>query len=762
VNAARPAALLLATLAALGAPVLAGAQQTVNPIHPTFAPVDAEGRPARRAEDVSADRTCGACHDTRWIGEHSGHASGAAKATCIQCHVDGARLDPTRTGADGRLVREALRIGPARSATCAACHGVIGDAKHAVALPAELEGAPAPGRTWSLTLGQGAIFAPQRMSDSFLNLQGKGELAAPWDVHAAKLVDCVGCHYAPNDPRRSDGKKSRLTYVTNDPRRPSNAEFLVRPDHRLAEPDCRTCHDALAGHDFLPYRERHVEVLACQACHTANPAAPAAEMVDATVATLDGGPRIRLRNVDRKPREPLNAATIYPLRPLFVLRPAADGAQRLTPVNVVSRWRWISRADGQEVPFATVARAWLDGGRWAEPVLKALDQNLDGRLDDAELRLDTPAKVELIAGRLRALGVREPAVDGVLEPHVLGHGISSRDRALRDCEACHSEDSHLKDDYVLASYLPGGVLPRPPEGGGKVELTGAIVGTAAGGLALHRDAASAAGGLHILGLTRQAATNRLGFGLFVAVALGVAAHGLARVVARRRRGAAPAASARAQPDSHEKEYVFGRYERMWHWTMATSGIVLILTGLQIHNAGWRWPVALSTSIWLHNALAVVLILNSGLALFYQLTTAAIRHFFPHPKGLLERTLAHLQYQSRGIFVGDPHPHHPGHKLNPLQQVTYLSLLGFLFPLQIATGALIWAVGHWPKLGIALGGLHVIAPVHNLVAWLFLAFFTLHTYLVTTGPTVGEHVRSMVTGYRSVPAEPHSPAPSLEA
>jgi thiosulfate reductase cytochrome b subunit len=758
VTAARPAALLVATLAALGVPTVAAAQQTVNPIHPTFAPVDAEGRPARRGEDVSADRTCGACHDTRWIGAHSGHASGAARASCIQCHVDGGRLDPTRTGPDGRLVREALRIGPARAASCAACHGVIADARHPVALPAELLGAPAAGRTWSLTLGQGAIFAAQRMSDSLLNLQGKGDLAAPWDVHAAKLVDCVGCHYAPNDPRRSDGKKTRLTYVTNDPRRPSNAEFLVRPDHRLAEPDCRTCHDALAGHDFLPYRERHVEVLACQACHAASPAAPAAEMVDATVAGLDGAPRIRLRNVDRRPGESLNAATLHPLQPLLVLRPAADGTQRLTPVNVVSRWRWISRDEGQEVPFATVARAWQDGGRWAEPVLKALDADGDGRLDDGELRLDTSAKVELIAGRLRDLGVREPAIDGVLEPHVLGHGVSSRDRALRDCEACHSEASHLEDDYVLASWLPGGVPPRPPEGGARVELTGAIVPTASGGVALHRDGATAQGGLHVLGLTRQVATNRLGFALFVAVALGVAAHALARMVARRRRGAAAAAHAHAG----DQEYVFGRYERLWHWTMASSGIGLILTGLQVHNAGWRWPVALSSAVWLHNGLAVVLIVNSALALFYQLTTAAIRHFIPHPKGLLERTLAHVQYQSRGIFVGDPHPHHPGHKLNPLQQVTYLSLLGVLFPLQIVTGALIWAVGHWPKLGVALGGLHLIAPVHNLGAWLFLAFFTLHTYLVTTGPTVGEHLRSMVTGYRSVPAEPHSPARSQEA
>jgi thiosulfate reductase cytochrome b subunit len=166
-------------------------------------------------------------------------------------------------------------------------------------------------------------------------------------------------------------------------------------------------------------------------------------------------------------------------------------------------------------------------------------------------------------------------------------------------------------------------------------------------------------------------------------------------------------------------------------------------------------VELGTAFGVHNAFAVVLLVNAFLSLFHHLTTRAIRHFIPRPQGFLERTLDHLEYQSRGIFSGDPHPHHPGHKLNPLQQLTYLSLLVVLFPFQIASGLLIWAIGHWPSFGVAFGGLHLVAPLHNLGAWLFLAFFVLHAYLVTTGHTVSDHVRSMVTGYRTVPAESNS-------
>jgi thiosulfate reductase cytochrome b subunit len=733
------------------------AQQPPNPIHPTFVPLGADGRPAKRAEDVSADATCGACHDAKHVEAHTTHGKGAARASCIQCHVDGGKLDLARVAADGRLPREALRIGSPRAATCAACHGLAGDARTPVALPPALEAPPAGGRLASLTLAEGAIVAPQRMADSFLNLKDKDALASPWDVHAAKLVDCAGCHFAPNDPRRTDGKRAKLEYLTTDPRRTSTAEFLYRPDHRLARTGCRSCHDPLQAHAFLPYRERHVDVIACQTCHAA-PRAPAAEMVDATVVTAAGTPVIRFRNVERAPGEPLNAALVAPLQPLLVMRTEADGAERLTPVNVVSRWRWVNGGDRAEVPLETVARAFRPDGAWAPSVLAALDLDHDGNLSDAELRLDAPTKVAAVAARLRALGVADPVIDGELETHVVTHGIPGRALALSDCGACHARDSRLDDSYPIAAYVPGGVSPRPPEGGARIELAGSLAPTPAGGLAYRLDPAASKDGPYVLGHSRQAWTNRLGFLLFLAVALGVLLHGGTRLFLRalvRRRSGAPAPAHAA----HEQEYVFGSYERLWHWTMALSGIALMATGIVVHNAGWAGPSSLTLSVNVHNVAAVVLLVNAGLSLFHHLVTRAIHQFIPHPHGLLQRALEHIEYQSRGIFLGDPHPHHPGHKLNPLQQVTYLSLLGLLFPLQIVTGLLIWAVGHWPRFGAAIGGLQLVAPVHNLGAWAFLAFFVLHTYLVTTGPTLGEHLRSMLTGYRSVPTD--APGASIQ-
>jgi len=743
--------LLLSLLAA--APALALAATPVNPIHPPFAPLDAAGKPAARGEQVSSEKTCGACHDAAWIGGHSAHGKDRGAATCIQCHVDGGQLDVRAASLDasGRLRREALRIGAPRAANCAGCHGVVSDGSAPVALPPGLEAAPSgDGRTWSLTLGAGAIVAPQRMSESFLNLEGKGALASPWDVHAAKLVDCVACHHARNDPARGEARQGKVPYVANDPRRPSTGEFLARPDHRLAKADCRGCHDPLKSHGFLPYRERHMAVVSCQACHVQAPLGPTAETIDATVVTRDGAPVIHYRNVERRAGEPLNAATVKPLQPLLVIRAGADGARRLSPINLVTRYRWISRATGVEVPAGKVAAALLEQGEYAPPVVDVLDTDRDGRVSEGELRLDSRRKTELVAGRLAAAGVADPAVDARIDVHPLTHGVSSRDRALRDCDACHAGDSRLAQPYPVAGYVAGGVGPRPPSSPA-LDLAGTVVSTPAGGLELERHAGASPGGLHILGHSRQARTNLLGFLLFAAVTIGVLVHGAVRWVMRQRAGVRPAAH-----HAEEKEYVFGRYERLWHWTMAFSGVALIATGLQVHNPDWSWPLSLPVAVGVHNAFAVVLIVNAGLSLFHHLATSAIRNFIPHPHGLLARALDHTQYQSRGIFYGDPHPHHPGHKLNPLQQFTYLGLLAVLFPLQIFTGLLIWAVGYWPAAGALVGGLGIVAPVHNLGAWLFLTFFVMHTYLVTTGNKVGDHLRSMITGYQTVPADAHAP------
>ena len=61
----------------------------------------------------------------------------------------------------------------------------------------------------------------------------------------------------------------------------------------------------------------------------------------------------------------------------------------------------------------------------------------------------------------------------------------------------------------------------------------------------------------------------------------------------------------------------------------------------------------------------------------------------------------------------------------------------------------WSVQQWPELAAKLGGLPLLAPIHTLVAWSFVAFIIAHVYLTTTGHTPMAGIKSMIVGWDDV-------------
>ena len=217
-------------------------------------------------------------------------------------------------------------------------------------------------------------------------------------------------------------------------------------------------------------------VVACQTCHLAAPMRP---------GRGDGGrhggdrragtPATRYRNVERRPGEPLNAATIRPFRPLLVERVERDGVNRLAPVNPVSRFRWVSGAGPRRGALGHGVAGLPRGARpTPPPSWRPSTPTATARLDERELRLDSPAKIDAGGRPAGAAGVvrRRPS-RGSSDPVPLAHGVPSRDRALRDCQGCHAGDSRLSEPFLIAGYLPGGTPPAPREGA-RVELAGLL------------------------------------------------------------------------------------------------------------------------------------------------------------------------------------------------------------------------------------------------------------------------------------------------
>ncbi len=198
----------------------------------------------------------------------------------------------------------------------------------------------------------------------------------------------------------------------------------------------------------------------------------------------------------------------------------------------------------------------------------------------------------------------------------------------------------------------------------------------------------------------------------------------------------------------QRRMIYTIHERIWHWLQAAGIGALLLSGAAIHWPSLSLSVPFAWMIVIHNTLGILLSVHAFLGLFYYATSGAIRQLFPDPDHFFARTARVAEYYLRGIFHAESHPEQrdPEHRLNPLQQATYLAILNVLLPLQIATGLLMFSGQAWKGSVDWLGGLPVLAAVHTLGAWLFAAFLVMHVYLTTTGPTPLAYLRTMVVGY----------------
>lgn len=674
-------------------------------------------------------------------------------ATGIVTHTDaGWQWNQAAFAEDGTLLPAYVRVQDPTNANCAQCHGLV----HTdVDTPLTVAGCD-PANPQTATTGQ--VISGQKIAQSGVNVANKATLNRAWDVHAERQLACTDCHYALNNPAHAqEANDTRPSHLIYDPRRLDIGEYLERPDHNFARgqsaqytiaPDlkgtmrrCESCHNTDSHSAWLPYVDRHMEVLACESCHTPQMYAPAIASVDWTVLNADGGSVVSCRGTD-DPNAGVDTL-IEPWTPVLLMRANIDGRQQLAPYNLISAWYWVyDDANGatRPVPLAELRAAWFENGAYAPELMAVFDADGNGVLDADELRLDRDAKKKAVAARLAARGLTNPRIEGEVQPYSINHGVARGEFATRDCQTCHHDNAALHQPLQLASFLPGGVTPALVNDANIVN-SGDIQPGDDGSL-LFQPAPEQAG-VYIFGRNRVAWVDWLGLSIFLAVLAAVALHAALRFLATLRRP-------RHTPEL-KRVYMYGAYERFWHWLQTVAIILLLFTGLVIHRPDMLGMFNFRYIVWVHNMLALIVLINAALSLFYHLTSGAIQQFIPRPYGFFDQAILQTKFYLYGIFKGEPHPLEKTRKqkLNPLQQVTYFGLLNVLLPLQIITGGLMWGVQQWPQVAGLLGGLPVLAPVHTLVAWLFATFIVAHVYLTTTGPTVLTDIKAMITGWEDV-------------
>ncbi|HEU0293120.1 MAG TPA: cytochrome b/b6 domain-containing protein [Anaerolineales bacterium] len=717
-------------------------------------------------ESGTMEMNCFLCHlespnlAARADAIHSGDFGGANTATLLDRNIvsksaDGWEWNAAAFDENGELKEDFVKIQDPTNANCAACHGEVHPETN------EPLTITAGDLNYPQTATTGQVIAAQRISESGLNLSDKDDLNRSWDIHAERQLQCTDCHYALNNPARArDAASSNPEHLVYDPRTLDIGEYLQRPDHNFARgqsaqynvaPElkgtmrrCDSCHDAEKGHaNWLPYIDTHMTAVACETCHIPQLYAPAIQSYDWTVLTLAGEPLKVLRGVEGEPNAITSLVTGY--EPVLLNRTNIDGQSLLAPYNLITTYYWVyedSNGNKRPVRLIELESAYFENGKYASDIVSAFDANQDGTLNESELKIDSSTKEEAVKARLTSLGLNNLRIEGLVQPYSINHNVTRGENAVNDCETCHNAGSRMSQPMKLSDYAPNGTVPAFDKAN-NVDASGEIVKDISG--AIYYNPVPSNDSMYVFGYSRVNWIDWLGALMFAGSLLGVVGHGTMRYLSSRKQ-------TRGEKRT-ERIYMYESYRRFWHWLQTASIVLLLFTGLIIHRPDLFGAFSFHGVVTIHNVLAVILVINAFLSLFYHLATERIREFIPHPYGFFDDAIVQAKYYINGIFKREPHPFEkqPNSRMNPIQKATYFMILNVLLPLQILTGALMWAVQKWPQIA---GGLLLLAPFHSLVAWVFATFILVHVYMTTTGATPLEAMRAMVTGYEEVEVHNH--------
>jgi hypothetical protein len=371
---------------------------------------------------------------------------------------------------DGTVKPEVLDLSDPTLENCAQCHGFT--AKNTTTIQAIQYADIMRG-----TEKSGWIYNGAKISDTVSpNVIGKEAMKYPWDVHAARGLICIDCHFSVNNPGRMihDDPKKNLRYkpLGEDP-----AVYLKRPDHNFARGNippetvnltrhntmraCGDCHEAEKLHAFLPYKTRHFQALACQTCHIPAVHFWAYRSDDWGFLMDTGTSRITFRGINGSIVDPDSEVTGY--LPAYIPTLDKRDHPQIRPTNLITGVYWFDKTKGRPVYTWQVQRAFFaerpaDGDWSYRPEIVKAFGDKEGIIDIPQAVYDTPEKIALVKGLLQKYaGVADLELRIEVVPWAMSHSLVGKDQAIRTCTACHGRKSMLHRAVDLNTSLPRGV-----------------------------------------------------------------------------------------------------------------------------------------------------------------------------------------------------------------------------------------------------------------------------------------------------------------
>lgn len=197
------------------------------------------------------------------------------------------------------------------------------------------------------------------------------------------------------------------------------------------------------------------------------------------------------------------------------------------------------------------------------------------------------------------------------------------------------------------------------------------------------------------------------------------------------------------------EYFYPLWLRIWHWSNALLFFFLIISGISMQYSGMEFIVInFDIAIKMHNICGVLLTINYLVFFILNIISGNLRQYIPSRKDFFRKNIIQAKYYLSGIFKNEPHPYDTTreNKFNPLQQVTYLKIMYVLMPVIIITGLGLLFPETLLDNFFGESGLFYTSILHIITGFILSLFMIGHIYLATTGNTITENFRSMITGW----------------
>jgi thiosulfate reductase cytochrome b subunit len=200
---------------------------------------------------------------------------------------------------------------------------------------------------------------------------------------------------------------------------------------------------------------------------------------------------------------------------------------------------------------------------------------------------------------------------------------------------------------------------------------------------------------------------------------------------------------------NDRLYLYPAIIRVWHFFNALFIIILILSGLSMQYSDPSRPfLRFDIAVTFHNYSGILLALNYSLFIIGNIITGNAKHYKIKMAGLSNRLTQQFRYYTRDMFfhTNPPFPVTKKSKFNPIQQVTYFTIMFILLPVLFITGLSLLYSGSFIREILGNKALFYTDMLHLMIGFFLSIFLVVHLYVCTVGKSPFLNFKSMVTGY----------------